>query len=439
MPPEFERELNRALRSISVLVTAGMVLLAMATQAYGVVAAASSSLSPLVATQITALGDSTETGSDESSDVVQRDAMDLLKKWLLGHRIEPGLAGETPSGLSWSILPSLSYNPVFGWAFGASITGAGFVGGGPEARPSVISASANYSTQGQLQALARSELYSPEAAYLLSADFRYLDADRSTWGLGAATDDQLEFPMSLVLVRTYATLYRQAGGPVYLGIGYHYDEFNDIEDPLAEDGPTPFSEYSGEGVTSTTAAGVSFNILADTRDSIVNPSSGYYLRGSFRSYTRRLGADQTWQETWASVRLYPRFPSNSQNVLAFWIYGWFSFGPGPYLNLPASGWDTYGRAGRGFLQGRVRAPNQVYYESEYRFRITRDGLLGGVVFYNGIMSTNPVYNVFDTVDHGFGAGLRVKINKNSGTNITIDRAWASEGDGGWFMGLGEVF
>jgi hypothetical protein len=44
----------------------------------------------------------------------------------------------------------------------------------------------------------------------------------------------------------------------------------------------------------------------------------------------------------------------------------------PYLELPATAYDIYNRAGRAY----------TYYESEYRFPITRNKLLSGVAFFN---------------------------------------------------------
>jgi len=36
------------------------------------------------------------------------------------------------------------------------------------------------------------------------------------------------------------------------------------------------------------------------------------------------------------------------------MYGWMTFAPAPFLNLPSNGWDTYGRGARGCLDGRAR-------------------------------------------------------------------------------------
>jgi hypothetical protein len=52
------------------------------------------------------------------------------------------------------------------------------------------------------------------------------------------------------------------------------------------------------------------------------------------------------------------------------------------LLLPSTGWDDQFNTGRGYIQGRFRGKNMVKLEGEYRYRITRNGLIGGVVFAN---------------------------------------------------------
>ena len=66
--------------------------------------------------------------------------------------------------------------------------------------------------------------------------------------------------------------------------------------------------------------------------------------------------------------------------------------------------------------GRVRSP-KIYLESEYRRSLTRDGLWGAVVFLNGVATTRPATGTFGRMDPGVGAGLRVKFNKNSDSNL----------------------
>ena len=69
-------------------------------------------------------------------------------------------------------------------------------------------------------------------------------------------------------------------------------------------------------------------------------------------------------------------PSGAGGVFAVWATTWFTFGTPPYLELPAIGWDTYQRSGRGYPQGRVRGENQIYLEGEYRVSAVARRVLG---------------------------------------------------------------
>jgi hypothetical protein len=387
---------------------------------------------------VAAMSDSAALAADSSS-VPQRDFFDLLNEYVLHRRVEPEAGGTTRTGLSWAFLPTFNYNPVYGFAVGAMVSGAGRRGI-KSTRYSQLSISGNVSTTGQIQAQVRGDVFSPSGDYLLKVDFRYLDTSRSTWGLGPLSADQEEYPMEFDLVRTYATAYRRASGPVFIGVGYHYDRFYNIVDVRADEGETtPVTIYNQGILTSTVATGVSLNVLGDTRDNLANPSSGYYLSGSFRGYISDFGSNHNWQEFWAEMRVYPHLPRQSRNVLAFWLYSWMSFGKAPYLNLPSNGWDTYGRGARGYLQGRIRGSSQIYLESEYRWSLTRDGLWGMVAFMNATGTTDENSGTFGRTDWGGGVGLRVKLNKHSNTNVTIDHGWGKAGSKGFFLGMSEVF
>jgi hypothetical protein len=376
----------------------------------------------------------------DTTRVVQRDIFDVINERIRHRKLEPELQGQMRYGVAWSVLPTLSYNPVYGLALGASLAGAGRLGNDPSSRVSQLSISGNYSTTGQLQLQIKGDIYTPSGTYLLRPDVRYLDTTRSTWGLGPVTADQQEYPMDFKMARFYVTALHRTGGSIYVGLGYHLDQYVDIRDDRAELAEsTPYTEYSGATPSRARSSGVSVNLLSDTRDNLVNPMAGAYLSGSFRNYATALGSDQNWQEFIADVRVYPRLPRRSNNILAFWIYSWMTFGKPPYLNLPAIGWDTYGRGGRGYLQGRIRGPNQIYVETEYRVPLTRNGLLGAVGFLNLTTTTQPDESIFGRVDKGGGVGLRIKFNKRSNTNLALDRGWGEQGSGGWFLGTTEVF
>ncbi len=139
-------------------------------------------------------------------------------------------------------------------------------------------------------------------------------------------------------------------------------------------------------------------------------------------------------------RGYFRFPANSANTLALWSYNWFTLsGKPPYLMLPATAWDKSYCTGRGYIQGRFKSNNMLDAEAEYRIRLTKNGLLGMVLFGN-LQSFSEINTWrFETAAPAGGLGLRIKLNKYSRTNISIDYGWGRQGSRGFFVNLGEVF
>jgi hypothetical protein len=115
--------------------------------------------------------------------------------------------------------------------------------------------------------------------------------------------------------------------------------------------------------------------------------------------------------------------SNPGHLIGIWFLGTFvTGGHVPYLALPAITWDTYGRSGRGYIQGRFRGTNMVYGEIEYRLPLSENGLFGMVFFANATTASNPItgQDLFFSVAPAGGLGLRVKMNKKDRTNICVD-------------------
>jgi hypothetical protein len=153
-----------------------------------------------------------------------------------------------------------------------------------------------------------------------------------------------------------------------------------------------------------------------------------------------MGSDASWTTMLLQWRGYFRFPANSANTMALWSYNWFTLaGKPPYLMLPATGWDKSYNTGRGYIQGRFRSNNMIDGEAEYRIRLTNNGLLGMVLFGN-LESFSEINTWrFESVAPAGGLGLRIKLNKYSRTNISIDYGWGKQGSRGFFVNLGEVF
>ena len=112
------------------------------------------------------------------------------------------------------------------------------------------------------------------------------------------------------------------------------------------------------------------------------------------------------------------------------------------MDLPAVGWDQFGRSARAYTQGRFRGQDLIYTELEYRFPLQKKKeMFGGVVFINGTTATNRDANInlYEYFDIAYGLGLRVMVIKKSRANLTIDYAWGKYGAQGFYFGLNEAF
>jgi hypothetical protein len=154
-----------------------------------------------------------------------------------------------------------------------------------------------------------------------------------------------------------------------------------------------------------------------------------------------MGSDNNWQSLLLELRKYIPVSPSKRNVLAIWSYNWLTLGGGkpPYLLLPSTGWDDFYNTGRGYIQGRYRGRDMLYLETEYRFDVTHNGLLGAVVFANAQSFSREITKQLSVIAPGAGVGLRLRINKFSGANLCIDYGFGTEGSRGIFVNLGEVF
>ena len=308
-----------------------------------------------------------------------------------------------------------------------------------DANTSIILTSFTYTVRNQIILPLQTTFWTRNNRYIITTDWRYLKFPSYTYGLGGNTSLDDGYLIDYSALRLHQTLLRKIGFDMYAGIGYNLDYFWGVEelDPPANK-VTDFQRY---GLNKTEfASGFTFNYLYDTRANPINPERGSFVNLIYRPNLVVFGNTATWRSFVIDARKYIRFPASSNNVLAFWTYEWLTVsGKPPYLMMPNTGGDPYSNTGRGYIQGRYRGKNMAYVEGEYRFGITNNGLLGGVVFANAESFTKDLTPKFVTVEPAVGAGIRIKLNKFSRTNVAIDYGFGVGGSGGLFVNLGEVF
>jgi hypothetical protein len=382
-----------------------------------------------------------------------------------------------------TILPVIGSNPTQGVLAGVAVILGIYLGDPKTTTISNISANILYTTKNQFLSGINSVLMLENNEWQLQGDWRFLIFNQDTFGLGTGptpvstgfkpaagtgftlngfgTTSAIEGaqPMDLNLLRIRENFLKKAWlDSFYIGPGFSFDRYYAIHDKLLDLGASPpvitshyaYSQALGFNPSQYNISGVSLNLLWDSRDSTINPYRGHYGSISYQWNPTWLGSAKDSSLLTLEYRGYFGLdPAIPRNLIAVWFMAQTTVtGQLPYLGLPAIGWDARNRTGRGYVQGRFRGTAELYGEVEYRFRITRNGLLGGVVFANvNTFSSAPVSylgffnqgeNLFDHLRPAGGVGLRFMMSRQSRTNITLDFTVA-EKTFGLYFGAGEAF
>ena len=340
----------------------------------------------------------------------------------------------------FSMIPAAGYTLQTGFA-GILSANWGFTAGrNTLQKVSSVSTSFTYSQYNQTIIPFVANIWTKNNRLNLITDCRYIQYPSEIFGLGGRTDPNQGYTINFSGLKLHQTLMKEVATNTYLGIGYYYDQFWNIKalDSLKRNVARLLDNKLG---TSELASGFALRFLYDSRLNQIYPEQGWHLDVTYRGNYSILGSDEDWQSVQTDVRAYMRFPQNSRNILSFWNFNWFTTSKNspPYLMLPSTGWDDQYNTGRGYIQGRFRGRNMFYLESEYRFRISANGLFGGVLFGNVQYFSTDISNEYNKLSPGYGLGVRIRLNKHSNANLCIDYGFGTNGSQGFFVNLGEVF
>jgi hypothetical protein len=331
------------------------------------------------------------------------------------------------------------YSLVSGFLVGVVNSLSFYTHRGDGAKISTVSLLSMYTQNKQFLNTFQTNIWLYREKYNLIGDIRYYQYPNFTYGLGSKTNLEDLNNVNYNLIRVYEVLMRRIRENTFVGLGYNLDIHKNIsqtnEPAISE---TDLQKYGYS--ESSKSAGLTANFQFDNRLNSNNPSEGAYAYVQLRANSKSLGSDSDWQSFTTDLRYYLPFSRKSGNVLAFWTYNVLTLGGNPpYFDLPSTGWDVNNATGRGYVEGRFRGRNSLYFETEYRFNITKKRFLGGVVFTNLASFSEPISNNFEKINIGYGAGLRIKLNKYSNTNLTIDYGIGQGGSRGFSFGLNENF
>jgi outer membrane protein assembly factor BamA len=364
------------------------------------------------------------------------------------------------------IVPVIGSNPATGFIFGVSGLWAFKMPGSNIY--SNFTGTAQVTSKSQIIFMLRNSIYTRNESIFLTGDWRYLKYSQSTYGLGTTapeggildyqyslagsetTEDSLAQPMKFNFARLHQYVTFRLKRGLYAGFGYTFDGYSNIIDEKLNLQPgdtflTSHYAYNtkyGFSTTDYSSAAINATLIFDTRDNMLEPWKGIYAMVGWRGIFQFLGNTHNGNFFQAEWRSYHSLSSaNPRHLLAFWAFGNFSrAGQLPYLVLPAHAYDQRGRSGRGYTQGRFRGPNLVYGEAEYRYPLGCHGVLSGVAFLNATTTDNPALDLklFESIKAGYGAGLRIRIDKQSRTSLAVDLGFGQKSFG-FYLAASETF
>lgn len=353
-----------------------------------------------------------------------------------------------PQNLSVSILPGISYNPANGVIFGVSTSLSKYFGSTTDTKISALNAAVSVTTEKQLKISVQSIINTHKNNWSLQGDWRFWKYSQNTYGLGTQTVPQDAEQMEFNFIRFNENVLKKIIPNCYIGIGYSLEAYSDITTLDSSDNflypnyNNTFSAANGYDSTTYVSSGFVLNLDYDSRDNPINPYKGIYADVKYYNYKKFFGSSQDWENIYYEFRAFQSVTKDNSYILAFWTLGSIGVNnAGPYMSLPAVGWDKYNTTGRGYIQGRFRGNDYLYAGFENRIRLTKNGLLGMVLFVNVESASNKSQNVklLDFIEPAGGVGIRIKFDKYSRTNLCVDFGIGRYGSNGVFMNIGEFF
>ncbi|MFT6746351.1 MAG: outer membrane protein assembly factor BamA [Glaciecola sp.] len=339
-----------------------------------------------------------------------------------------------------SVLPAIGYTIQTGFTVDIISNNVFLLGDKSNTNLSSVTFQIEFSQRKQLSMPFNIVIWTPENKWNFVSDWRYYVYHQLNYGLGGSTVKENEILINYNYLRIHQTAYRKVAKYSYLGAGYKLDHHTNIEQNHIDE--NPINDFSTFGDSSTTtSSGFTLNALFDKRKNSISPKKGeHYANVIYRHNSESMGGTSNWASLFIDLRTYFKPSSKSENILAFWSYNQFVLsGMPPFFDLPSTGWDAYTNFARQYRQGRYVGKSLLYLESEYRFRISKNGFFNGSVFANGHSVSEWETNTFKQFIPGIGCSIRLKMNTESDLNLLVSYGIAADGSQGFFFNLGEAF
>jgi outer membrane translocation and assembly module TamA len=317
-------------------------------------------------------------------------------------------------------LPAIGYAPETRWYFGAVALFSLQLSNLPETKKSTIETEFNYTQNKQIITTLNFEFRTGKNKWLLTGENGFYDFPEYYWGFGINTteSDKVFYEATRIEIDNSA-LRKLKFGP-YLGLRYryHYMDITQAESPAIDN--TKISE-----------SGIGLRFVIDTRDNVLNATTGCSFSFSPMFFSKIIGGDTNFQRYSFDFRYYKTV--HKKGVVATQVVIENTVHEAPFRLVPLLGSESIMR---GYYQGRYRDKNLVAAQIEYRATVWN--WIGATVFGGAGTVYEQLKNETLKFRPTYGAGLRIRMDKKDNINLRFDYAKGYKTDG-FYVSFGEAF
>lgn len=280
----------------------------------------------------------------EDNHEQEKDIVDVITDNSVYHALfgnpKPRIESYRPQA---ALLPAAGYTLQTGFAVVLAGNIQFYSDPSDHSKASGFSTSITYTQKNQLILPFYINIWSKGNRFNFLSDNRYMNYPSQNYGIGPQSKEANGYTIVYSYLKLHEIVSFRIAKNTYLGAGYFYDNFWDINELDAPPPPPDGHSMSLLGKygkkNHELSSGIVFKPFYDSRPNQINPSKGALASGTFRVNAPFLGSDMPWASAVIEFRKYITFPAAGKNVLAFWNYNWLTMGRAPYLLLPSTGWD----------------------------------------------------------------------------------------------------
>jgi len=293
-------------------------------------------------------------------------------------------------------------------------------------KTSSILAYVYYTQEHQYKVYLNADIMHSDNKFNSKFEFLLLDYPSYYFGVGNENNFDSSYLVDFKNVMIAPSVSYNVYEKIYLGAKYTFNNFINVESLNKEIGDSAIKV--NEGLQS----GFGLHLTREARNNRITATKGSYLFASYDFYASAFGSEFNYSQFSLDYRYY--YSPIKRLTIASQLYTTISSGDVPIQSMPVVG-GAYRM--RGVYEARYRDNNMLMAQFELRFPII--WIISGATYVGmGQVSEHIKDYKFSDFHYGYGAGLRLLIDKTTSSVLRFDYSFGPAGNT-IFIGFNEAF